>query len=257
MDPTKPSPWSTPRKSEYGEGFMEVPIDGASLFEEETQLLVREMGDGEPSPEEPASSVSDQMVYKTGDHQMQVYSNSDPLSKEGRTSALSIVSSNLESDTILISGNNHKVKKTGPKRGQRSKSKQFRSSSRNSRGKIQDSSATTASELSNNDSTNLLSSRDEETISLSVEGQTDLKEIEAALLFEDDKSMALLNNVETDPVESESKNQESQSSRTYIIDKSSPVKKPKNVRKKGLSKGKSRSQSLGKRYLKYLYLWQF
>ncbi len=47
----KPSPWSTPRKSEYGEGFIEV-----KEIEEEEVLVVREMGDGEPSPEDEEES---------------------------------------------------------------------------------------------------------------------------------------------------------------------------------------------------------
>ena len=45
MDPlTRPSPWSTPRKSEYGEGFIELNEEFVDLT-----LTVRELGDGEPS----------------------------------------------------------------------------------------------------------------------------------------------------------------------------------------------------------------
>ncbi len=71
-EPVRPSPWSTPRRSEYGEGFIEIKEEdedeevvvggaegvgeegggGAEEGSSEEQLLVvREMGDGEPSPE--------------------------------------------------------------------------------------------------------------------------------------------------------------------------------------------------------------
>lgn len=52
---SRPSPWSTPRKSEYGEGFIEIFEDedeeGFKVNDEE--MLIREMGDGEPSPIDP------------------------------------------------------------------------------------------------------------------------------------------------------------------------------------------------------------
>jgi len=63
MDPSKPSPWSTPRKSEFGEGFInesdailkikaDVEAGGAAF--ELLSLSEREMGDGEPSQEDPS-----------------------------------------------------------------------------------------------------------------------------------------------------------------------------------------------------------